>query len=201
MSTFDADQGRDINAAGPTFNPRVTFGKHKGDGAKLGDLDEDYLKFLTRPMKRDDGSLGPFIHHGLDWTTLAKMELARRKGGSDFTAMDLADGSLATETDGELPQEPEKAKPREIKFTSASVNDAADLLLREFITRPDKNTRFTQWITDLAKEALRCGEMSTRPGPPPELTRLTLVKYIKHEFRFSGEPESLLLTGIHKQTE
>lgn len=170
-----------------SFDPIITFGKHKAEQKRLSDLDEPYLKFLTTPTKEGTD----FFHRGLNWTVLAKQELSRRKGGPPVPSPGT-DPLLPSEMDdGEIPEEPKRT---ELELSVGVIDDAAEFLLKEFITRREKSMRFREWLSDLAKEALRHGERENTGVPS-----ITTVRYVKHCFFFRSTNDGQLLQQIKRE--
>lgn len=157
-----------------SFNPRVNFGQFKNSDppTHLQDLDEGYLRHIAKPMADTGGS---FFFKGLDWGSLARQELRRRNGGPPVSLN--TEIEIPTVLDGEDLTQPPKKLPRQFDLSIGAVDDAADFLLREFITRRNKAVRFQDWIKELGQEAMRCGtKLPISAGQHGEVNHFSYLK-------------------------
>lgn len=150
-------------------DPVVEFGQYKGDGLKLSDLPSDYLEFLTTPT--NDGS--DFVHRGVNWTHAARGELTRRLRGEAVQVKPLDEMSV------EDVERPPKVSVGRVKTEDAVISievmdEAAVLLLREFITRKDKDKLLSEWLKEYIREVARYGIVE-RFGAHGKFDMFTLV--------------------------
>ena len=154
------------------YDPIIGFGKYKDQGMRLSEIPVDYLAWLTTPT--DSGE--PFTFKGENWCELAKSEIHRRKEG------------LPIPTAKPLPIEPEevdlskpvkdpkiRARTERIWLTFDAVDNAAELLLKDFITRPEKSETFCLWLSNYAKEAAQYGDLKGIDAVNPQVDILMYV--------------------------
>jgi len=198
------------------INPVYNLGRYRNQPMLLSELPEDYLKWVAF-AKKDE----PLIRGTRNWETLAKQELERRAAGGEVTRgleiemdeegnefdpslREQAVANMAQNVKADAPPPRERVSQTDtIYVTGSSIDDAADQLLKEFITRTDKKVRFIAWLEGLAKEAARLGHLLTDEeatdcptdlrNPSPTLIYSYMGKY----FLFSRE--SLELVRIIKE--
>lgn len=65
--------------------------------------------------------------------------------------------------------------------STASIDDAVDLLMKEYLMRSDKSLKFSSWLRDLTREVIRNGEHLAFCSPPVPKGCVTF-KYMKLNF-------------------
>lgn len=173
------------------FDPIVSFGKYKEEGLKLSELPRDYLDFLTTPTP--EGS--DFVHKGINWCQVAKGEIRRRDLGlpiSERQSLPIEDeevvfakGSLA------------RAKTERIEPSVEAFDGAAQYLLKDFITRIDKEQSFSDWLANYVQEAVRYGTLKGTDVVNPTVDIL-LIDYreLRFEVRVAKARLTLLKVGV-----
>jgi len=157
-------------AAKIPFDPIITFGKYKEDGLRLSEIPKEYLEFLTSPTS--DGT--DFVHKGINWCEVSKGEIRRRDLGLPIAEriplpvedeqVVFAKGSFA------------RAKTERIEPSVEAFDGAAKYLLKDFITRPNKEQTFSDWLSNYAQEAIRYGKLKGTDVVNPTVDIL-LVSY------------------------
>ena len=160
------------------YDPVITFGKYKSEGLKLSEIPDDYLTWLQKPT--DDGS--DFVHKGVNWCQLARAEVTRRATGGPLMTRRGAQLPIA---DDQVPfkakNDKQRLKSETIEPTTQAMDMAANLLLREFITREDKDATLSHWLALYTKEAAQYGEPNGRDVVNPDVT-VYMFTYRGHKF-------------------
>jgi len=129
------------------------------------------MEFLTSPTS--DGA--DFVHKGINWCEVSKGEIRRRDLGlpiaeriplpvEDEKEVVFAKGSFA------------RAKTERIEPSVEAFDGAAKYLLKDFITRGNKEQTFSDWLSNYAQEAIRYGKLKGTDVVNPTVDIL-LVSY------------------------
>lgn len=178
---------------------RLNFGRYRGTA--LGDVDQSYLEWMAG-LKLSAAT--PPIKGGLNWTNLANQELERRQKapfkaeqpfytGSDppwvvreevsqrdeavtasETTISLETLRNNTSTQIKGMAEEEVLPHLEVLIHLDSLNSASLLLIREFILRSDKSEGLVEWLTQVAREAIKHGKGSIAGSGRWSLTYMNL---------------------------
>jgi len=165
----------------PSFDPIINFGKYARGGThyegdkRLSQLDQGYLSWLSKRL--DDKAQGPVISRGMNWSMLAKQELKRRVDGTPVAIQEDSGVEMEILDDPILPS----SGKSKLALTFEAVDDATTLLLRDFITRYDKEQKFCAWLRHLGEEALKYGKK--QPRGQDHIWNLK-VEYVKMIFTF-----------------
>jgi uncharacterized protein (DUF3820 family) len=202
-------------------NPRLDFGKHKGQPIAL--VPSDYLKWMLAQAAIDPNS------NLARWVKIAMEELKRRETGQklakglEFEDLDPAlftsvgvkgsnhdqvvmDDARLTELkypDEEPETDPfltevgdRELSPEEIKISGAAYDDVLDLLLERFQRRVDKEMRLTQWLQELVSEATRLGSWKASSNEGGARFHLAYINLRFELWAYKQGSTTMILTTI-----
>lgn len=172
----------------PELNPRISFGKHKGEF--LSEVPESYLRWmLAQPIETHS-----FEHGGRSWRPLAERELERRRIGG---TLDQGLPDIDLDGEGQISiSTPTMNQNDKIQFSLSAIDSAVNLHLRSFITRLDKSVQFTAWLADLCREAIAHGESLPLRLDPSE-GELQDYVYNGHLYTFNVLKKTLKGITVH----
>lgn len=134
------------------------FGKHKGQ--PLSQIPEGYLNWVIQEVDRPKD------------VELAKLEILRRE-------MKLPEGQYPTMSAQEVDDlmDERNVKVRTWRFSSRALNSISKLLIREFITRPDKEMGIVSWAHTVVTSNKKLEEV----GSYTILNDTYVVDYVIHK--------------------
>lgn len=149
---------KDMSVTSKYKGPVIHFGKHKGEA--LSDVEEDYLKWLASQDKFTfKGTIA-----GMPAPVAAQEELDRRSKGEKVIGLEMMDADPLSDSPDPQDYKRKPDKSRSVSPTKNAIDNGVDLLIKNYLIRTKKEQGFTDWLGDLAQEAIRYGSLEARKG-------------------------------------
>lgn len=161
-------------------DPKIYFGKHKGQ--TLSQVESDYLNWLAGQSETEfKGAIG-----GKPAPVAAKEELERRRLNKPLNRGMAVEGEGAISLDEEGKDDLTLKSTDKVQVCVKSMDDAVQLIFKEFLLKTTKDSGFSNWLKHVAKEAIKYGTKV-----PHELDDYVTYEYLKVKFTFSLRDKTL----------